>query len=316
MIHIKVEAFELAEQIDIFESLDKSGYIPRRRPHHFLNLARSFTLLFNNGLIGIDMKRINSSTDIYAEIKPQVPLEELLMYMWEDQHDAHKTWTNDEYYAGYTPYDVTTYFQDVFGDNMCNVSRFERCKVLADAYVIWRGLELPIKVVTGKDDICEQATYGIHCQHGGLIDTQHGRLSPDEEFLETLVNFLRLKRLDELRLLPWDSGANKFERLLYNSKYILNQLQVFVDNQEVDPLDECLNYVVASRVSVLAPTSIFIDTSEHSFFRKLQHSPTFWDTYNDRYYITNFTEEHRFLMHTFRALPDYSTVMFISNSWD
>ena len=316
-----MEPFELEEQIDIFENLYKSGYIPRRRAHHLRDLARSFSLLYNNGLIGIDTKRTNESTDIYAQIKPQVPLEELLMYMWKDQRDAHKTWNNDKYYAGYTPYDVTTYFQDVFGDDMCNVSRFERCKVLADAYVIWRGLDLPIRVVTGKDDICDQATYGIHCQHGGLIDTQLGRLSPDEEFLETLVNVLRLKRLNDLRLLPGDNkstntGNNKIERLLFTSIYILDQLQVFVDDQEVDPLDECLNHVVASRVSVLAPTSAFIDTSENSFFRKLRRSPTFWDTCNVQYYIKNFTEEHRFLMNTFRALPDYSTVMFISNSWD
>ncbi len=315
-----MEPFELAAQIDIFESLYKLGYIPRRRPHHFLNLARSFELLFDNRLIGFDPKSINASADIYSEIKPQVPLEELLTYMWEDQHDAHKAWENDEYYPGYTQYDVRTYFQDVYGDDMCNVSKFERCRVLADAYVIWRGLELPIKVVTGKDDICEQATYGIHCQHGGLTDTQLGRLSPDEAFLETLVNVLRLNRLVDLRLFPRNTEStihnNKFMDLQFSFSYILNRLQVIVDNEEVDPLDECLNHVVADRVSVLAPTSAFINTFENSLFLKLRHSPTFWDVYNDRYHIKTFGEEHRFLMNTFRAFPDYSTVMFISNSWD
>lgn len=314
-----METFELTEQIDLFENLYKSGYIPRRRPHHFINLARSFERLYNYGLIGMDIKRINTTENMYAEIKPQVPLDELLTYMLEDQYDAYKQWNDEVYYAGYTPYDVKTYFQDVFGDNLCNVRRFERCRVLADAYVIWRGLELPIRLVTGKDDICEQTTYGIHCQHGGLIDTQLGRLSPDEAFLETLVNILRLKRLNDLRLLPWDNesatiGNNKFESLLFS--YILEKLQVFVDDQEVDPLDSCLNHVVASRVSVLAPTSAFIDTADYSFFGKLHSCPTFWDVYSERYYINNFVEENRFLMHTFRALPDYSTVMFISNSWD
>ena len=309
-----METFELAEQVDIFENLHKSGYIPRRRPHHLRNLAESFTLLFNNGLIGMDIGRINRSENILETINLQVPLEYLITYMLEYQHDAYVEWNNDEY--DYTPYDVTTYFQDVFGDDLCNLRRFERCTALADAYVFWRGLGLPIQVVTGKDDICEQTTYGIHCQNGGLMKTQLERLSPDEQFLETLVNILRLKRLDDLRLLPWDSGANKFERLLYSSMYILNQLQVFVDNQEVDPLDECLNHVVANRVSVLAPTRVFIDTADHSFFGKLDLCPPFWDVCFDEAYREFFDHENRFLMHTIRALPDYSTVMFISNSWD